>query len=124
MGTYRIVGVLDECVDGKESQVGLTLGVVDQVQVDQLLQLEVVYGAVSVEDNQGCKRFIHHMANIKNKPTSLDAVDDVCEKGGHVLADGHVGDNLSRKRLLGMANNSHTYVKNHTFFTASRLRSR
>jgi hypothetical protein len=39
--TYGIVGVPDEGVYCHQRQVGLALGVVDQVQVDQLLQLQV-----------------------------------------------------------------------------------
>jgi hypothetical protein len=93
---YRIVGILDECVDGQECQVGLALGIVDQIQVDQLLQLQVV-----------CRRSpkleyipYHTLKHFTHILTGLDAVDDVCEKGGHILADGHVGDNLHRKCSL------------------------
>lgn len=38
----RVVGVLHECIHRQQGQLRLRLGVVDQVQVDQLLQLDVV----------------------------------------------------------------------------------
>lgn len=44
----RVVGVLDERVDGQEGQLGLGLSVVDEVQVHQLLQLDVLYVFLAV----------------------------------------------------------------------------
>lgn len=58
---------LNERVDGHDGHIGLRLGVVHQVQIDQLLQLEVV---------------------------RLHAVDDVREERGNVLANRHAGDDL------------------------------
>ncbi len=37
-----VFAVLDECGDGHDGHVRLTLGVVHQVEVDELLQLQVV----------------------------------------------------------------------------------
>lgn len=67
---------LNERVDGHDGHIGLRLGVVHQVQIDQLLQLEVV---------------------------RLHAVDDVREERGNVLANRHAGDDLeigNEKKLL------------------------
>lgn len=58
---------LNERVDGHDGHIGLRLGVVHQVQIDQLLQLEIV---------------------------RLHAVDDVREERGNVLANRHAGDDL------------------------------
>ena len=63
----RVLRVLDERVDGHDREVGLRLGVVDQVEVDQLLELEVV---------------------------GLRAVGDVGEEHRDVLADSHRRDDL------------------------------
>lgn len=40
--THRIVGVLDEGIDGHQGEVGLGLGIVDQIQVHKLLQFQVI----------------------------------------------------------------------------------
>ena len=64
---------LDERVDGHDRQVGLRLGVVDEVQVDQLLQLQVL---------------------------RLHVVHDRGEEHGDVLAHGHGRDHLLHGLLL------------------------
>mmetsp|Transcript_69392 Transcript_69392/g.201331 ORF Transcript_69392/g.201331 Transcript_69392/m.201331 type:complete len:285 (-) Transcript_69392:17-871(-) len=72
----RVHGILAEGVDGQDRQLRLRLGVIHDVQVHQLLQLDVV---------------------------RLDAIHDICEQSGHVLADGHVRDDLlDRILLLGL----------------------
>ena len=38
----RIFAILDERVDGHDGKIGLTLGIVHQVEVDELLQLQIV----------------------------------------------------------------------------------
>jgi hypothetical protein len=62
---------LDERVDGHNRHVRLRLGVVHQVQVDQLLQLQIV---------------------------GLHAVDHVREQGRHVLAHRHAGNDLKSEK--------------------------
>lgn len=64
---------LDECVDRHDGQVGLCLGIVDEIQVHKLLQLQVV---------------------------RLHAVYDVWEEHRHVLAYGHGRDDLLDRFLL------------------------
>ena len=71
-----IVGILDEGVDGQEGELGLGLGVVDQIQVDQFFQFDVA---------------------------GLDAVEDVGEEHGHIFADGHAGNDLLHGVDLGVA---------------------
>ena len=63
----RATSNLGEGVDSQNGQVRLRLGVVHQVQVDQLLELQVV---------------------------CLHAVDHIREEGADVLAHRHAGDNL------------------------------
>ena len=65
--------VADERLHGQQSQIGLLVGVVDQVQIDQLLHLNV---------------------------SLLHAVDDIDEQLGHILVDGHQRDNLLQGVLL------------------------
>jgi hypothetical protein len=65
---------LDEGVDGQDGEVGLALGVVNEVQVNQLLQLQVL---------------------------SLPVLHDVCEQHGHVLADRHGGDDCAGRARVG-----------------------
>eukprot|EP00981_Chlorochromonas_danica_P010979 scaffold3595_cov235-Ochromonas_danica.AAC.17 len=43
--THGVVGIFDESVNRKQRQVGLSLGVVDEIEIDQFLQLEVVCGS-------------------------------------------------------------------------------
>ena len=62
MSGARLWPHLYEGVDRKNREVGLALGVVDQIQVDQLLQLDVL---------------------------GLDTVHNVGEEHGHVLAHSH-----------------------------------
>mmetsp|Transcript_777 Transcript_777/g.3202 ORF Transcript_777/g.3202 Transcript_777/m.3202 type:complete len:716 (+) Transcript_777:454-2601(+) len=59
--------VLDEGVDRQKRQIRLALGVVDEVEIHQLLELDVV---------------------------GLDAVHDVREQLGHVLSHGDIRDDL------------------------------
>ena len=65
--------VADERLHGQKSQIGLLVGVVDQVEIDQLLHLNV---------------------------SLLHAVDDIDEQLGHILVDGHQRDNLLQGVLL------------------------
>lgn len=89
---------LNERVDGHDGHIGLRLGVVHQVQIDQLLQLEVV---------------------------RLHAVDDVREERGNVLANRHAGDDLeigNEKKIIthsGERRKSHSVACQLTFLTAS-----
>jgi hypothetical protein len=63
----RIVRVLHERVDGQQCQLRLALGVIDEIQVHQLLQFDV---------------------------PRLDAVQHVREQARHVLPHGHGRDDL------------------------------
>jgi hypothetical protein len=69
----RILRVFHKRVDGEDGEVGLALGVVDEVEVDELLQLD---------------------------RRSLDAVDHVGEEHRDVLADRHRRDDLFDRLLL------------------------
>ena len=71
--TPYILGVLDEGVYGEDGEVGVALGVIDEVEVHELFELHV---------------------------GRLDAVDDVGEEHGHILADGHRRDHLLHRLLL------------------------
>lgn len=62
-----VVGILAEGVDGEEGQVGVALGVVDDVEVDEFFKLYIC---------------------------GLDAIHHVGEKHGNIFPDGHVGDDL------------------------------
>ena len=64
---------LDKGVHGQDGEVGLALGVVDQVEVHELLQLDVA---------------------------RLDAVEHVSEQHRDVLAHGHRSDDLLDRLLL------------------------
>lgn len=71
-----IIGVLDEGVDGQKGKLGLGLGVVDQIQVHQFLELDV---------------------------SRLDAVEDVGEEHGDIFSHGHRSDYLLDGIDLGVA---------------------
>jgi hypothetical protein len=71
-----VIGILDERVDSQEGELGLGLGVVDEVQVHQFLEFDIA---------------------------RLDAVEDVSEEHGDVLADGHAGNDLLDGVDLGVA---------------------
>ena len=43
LGIYRIVCIFDESVDRHQRQIRLTLGIVNKVQINKLLQLQIVY---------------------------------------------------------------------------------
>lgn len=64
---------LGECVDSQDGQVWLRLGVVHEIQVDQLLELQVV---------------------------GLHAVDHIGKQGAHILAYCHASDDLLNRFLL------------------------
>jgi len=59
----------DKCVDGHDRHVGLTLGVVHQIQIDKLLELKIV---------------------------RLHAIYDVRKQGRHIFADSHRCDHLQK----------------------------
>jgi len=73
MSGARLWPHLYEGVDRKNREVGLALGVVDQIQVDQLLQLDVL---------------------------GLDTVHNVGEEHGHVLAHSHRSNDFFHRFLL------------------------
>mmetsp|Transcript_22293 Transcript_22293/g.64803 ORF Transcript_22293/g.64803 Transcript_22293/m.64803 type:complete len:256 (-) Transcript_22293:46-813(-) len=72
----RVIGVLHECVHSQQCRFRLSLGIIDQVKVHKLLQLNVV---------------------------RLDAVHHVREEGRHVLTHGHVRDDLLHRVHLFLA---------------------
>jgi hypothetical protein len=86
--TYRIVSILHEGVDCKHSKVGLRLGVVDEVEIHQLLQLQIVCGVDKYEDN------LQFQCKSEIELTGLDVVHNVREKRGDILAYSHVSDDL------------------------------
>jgi len=62
-----VVGVFAKGVDGEQGEVGVGLGIVDNIEVDEFLKFHI---------------------------GGLNAVHNVGEEHGDVLADGHVGDDL------------------------------
>jgi hypothetical protein len=72
----RVVAILHKGVHSQQRQVRVALGVVDQVEIHQLFQLQIL---------------------------GLDAVHDVCEEGGDVFANRHVGDDLLHGISLSVA---------------------
>ena len=71
-----VLRVLDECVDREDHELGLCLGVVYEVEVDELLLLDVL---------------------------RLHVLEHVGEECGHVLADGHVGNHALDRVLAAVA---------------------
>jgi hypothetical protein len=41
---HRVIRILDEGINSEKGKVGLTLGVVNQVQIHELLQFQVICG--------------------------------------------------------------------------------
>jgi len=88
-----VLAILDEAVDGHNGQVRIRLGVVNQVQVNELLDLHVVCslresrggsgGTLSPGEGGGSLRL-----------TGAHAVDDVGEERVHVLAHRDGRDDL------------------------------
>lgn len=84
LGNQLGTAYLNERVDGHDGHIGLRFGVVHQIQIDQLLELQVV---------------------------RLHAVDDVRKECGNVLANRHAGNDLERGRKImdGTNRNAQTY---------------
>lgn len=89
--THGVVGVFDEGVNRKQRQVRLTLGIVDEIEVDQFLQLKVICDDEMRNKAQG-------RASIRRALTSLNAIDHIREESGDILANGHISDDLISSR--------------------------
>jgi hypothetical protein len=80
-----VVRVLDERVDGEDDEVGLRLGVVDEIEVDELLLLDVF--GLHVFENVGEKAADIFAGDFKRK-FPLSKQDPFVR----TLSDGHVSD--------------------------------
>lgn len=66
---------IDERLHSEKGQIGLLIGVVNEVEIDELLHLNI---------------------------SLLHAVDDIDEQLGHILTDSHKGNDLLQGVLLGI----------------------